>query len=193
MPRIDVFCDGDPKELNAVGLAIFKVWSEWAVGQRTLGGRRLRQPTGTYANALRIEMQSKSHVAVFVDTNAAPEAEVLETGHRSYSMLNYLSPGMRVPIHRAGFVAGTGRGYYINPSTGRASRNRSSGLYRVGRFVSALHGVVRVPRQSVGSNTSGTGPAWTVPAMPAYAPARHLAALFGTRVSSMGGSITSSR
>jgi hypothetical protein len=191
MPRIDVFSDGDPAELNAVTLAIFEVWTSWALGQRTLGGRRLRQPTGTYASALRVEAEGKNHVAIFVDESVAPHAEYLETGHKAYSMLDYLTPGMRIPIKRTGFVAGPGLRYAINPRTGQASRARSSGLYRAGRFVSALHGIVRVPRQASGQNTSGTGPAWTVPAMPAYSPARNIAALFGRRIADMGGAIFS--
>lgn len=191
MPRIDVFSDDNPQELNAITLAIFKVWSEWSLGQRALGGRRLRQPTGTYASALRVEMQGKNHATVFVDTNVAPHAEALETGHRAYSMLDYLTPGMRIPINRTGFVPGnTGLRYAVNPVTGRASRARSSGLYRAGRFVSALYGIVRVPKTASGRNTSNTGPAWTVPAMPAYSPARNIAAMFGQRVRDIGGTIT---
>ncbi len=192
MPRIDVFSDGDPAELNAVSMAIFKVWTQWAMGQRALGGRRLRQPTGTYASALRVQAEGKNHVAIFVDASVAPHAEVLERGHAAYSMLDYLTPGMRVPIQRTGFVPGnSGLRYSVNPVTGRGSRARSSGLFRAGRFVSGLHAIVRVPRHPTGENTSGTGPAWTVPAMPAYSPARNLAALFGQRVSDMGGAIYS--
>lgn len=192
MPRIDIFSDDDPAELNAVTMAIFKVWTEWSLGQRALGGRRLRQPTGTYASALRVEMDGKNHAAVFVDTSVAPYAEALETGHRAFSMLDYMAPGQRIPIHRTGFIQGAiGLRYSINPTTGKASRARSSGLYRAGRFVSGLYGIVRVPSSATGSNTSHTGPAWTVPAMAAYAPARIIASLFGRRVQDMGGSITS--
>ncbi len=191
MSRIDIFSDGDPAELNAVSLAIFRVWSEWSLGQRALGGRRLRQPTGTYASALRIEMDGKNHAAVFVDTSVASHAEALETGHPAYSMLDYMTPGQRIPIHRTGFVPGAaGLRYSVNPVTGKASRARSSGLYRAGRWVAGLYGIVRVPRAASGRNTSNTGPAWTIPAMPSYAPARHIAAMFGQRVRDMGGDIT---
>lgn len=193
MPRIDVYSDGDPEELNAVGLAIFRVWSEFGMGQRAIGGRRFRQPTGTYASALRIEAQGKNHVAVFVDETVAPYAKALETGHKAFSMLDHLTPGMRIPIKRTGFVAGPSPyRFSVNPRTRQASRARSSGLYRAGRFVAALYGIVRVPQSAKGSNTSGTGPAWTVPAMPAYSPARNIAAMFGQRVSAIGGSIRSS-
>jgi hypothetical protein len=184
MPSVDVYSDGDPKELNAISLAIYRVWVEFALGQRTLGGRRLLKPTGSYASSIKIEMQGKNHVSIMA---VGETAETLEKGHRSYSMLQYLSPGSRIPIHRSGFVQGPGPRYSINPRTGLPSRARSSGVRVTGRFVSSLSGIVRVPKEVSGSNTSGTGPAWTVPAMPAYAPTRHLADLFRQRALGLSG------
>lgn len=198
MPRIDVYSELQPKQLNKIGLAVFKAWTEFALGQRALGGRRLRQPTGIYASALRFEVLGKNHVAVMVDEWIAPHAKIIESGHRQFDMLDYLTPGKAYPMTRNSFkpVAGASTRYAINPQTGRRART-GSGVVRAGRFVPSMTGIVRAPasRESLQGryNTSGRGPAWTVPAMPAYAPARLIAALFARKTAQIGGQITSTR
>ena len=195
MSRIDVYSDLSAKELNAVGLAVFRVWSEFAMGQRRLGGRRIREPTGVYASSLRMEVVGKNHVAVIADTSIAPHAKILETGHRAFSMLDHLTPGKAYPITRRRFMesAAAPTNYAYNPRTGRRART-GSGLMRGGTFVPTITGIVRTPvdRSSIAgrTNTSGRGPAWTVPAMPAYSPARLIAALFSRRVADRGGIVS---
>jgi hypothetical protein len=198
LPRIDVYSDLQPKQLNEIGLAVFKAWTEFAMGQRRLGGRQLKQPTGTYASSLRFEVLGKNHVAVISDETIAPHAKILETGHRQFDMLDYLAPGKAYPITRTTFkaVPGASIRYAINPATGRRART-GSGLLRGGRFVPSVTGIVRTPmsRERLGGrlNTSGRGPAWTVPAMAAYSPSRLIAALFSRRVSDIGGQISYTR
>lgn len=195
MPRIDVYADIPTKQLNAINLAVFKAWSEFAMGQRRIGGRRIQQPTGVYASSLRMETPGKNHVAVISDEGIAPHSKFLETGHRAFSMLDHLTPGGRYPITRTRFMqsAASPTRFAVNPSTGRRART-GSGLVRGGHFVPTMTGIVRTPidRSSVAgrTNTSGRGPAWTVPAMPAYSPARLIAALFSRRVSDRGGIIS---
>lgn len=194
MPRIDVYSDLDTAELNTVGLAMFAIWSEFAMGQRKLGGRMLREPTGTYQSSLRYEVYGKRHVAVISDTSIAPHAKFIESGHRAFDMLAYLRPSGRYPIRRSGFTADAGgRQFNVNLSTGRRARGRGSGLVRSGRFVPSVTGIVRAPRNraELGGrlNTSKRGPAWTVPAMPAYSPTRLIMGLFAQRVARMGGTI----
>lgn len=194
MPRIDVYSELSGKQLNAVGLAIFKVWSEFAMGQRRLGGRRLQQPTGVYASSLRFEVLGKNHVAVISDEGIAPHARILETGHGAYNMLDYLQPGRAYPITRTTFkaVPGAATRYAIYPGTGKRART-GAGVMRAGHFVPSVTGLVRTPvdPQSVSGrmNTSQTGPAWTVPAMPAYTPTRYIMQLFARRVSTLPGHI----
>lgn len=198
MPRIDLYSELQPKQLNQISIAVFNVWMEFATGQRRLGGRGLKQPTGTYASSLRREVLGKNHIAIIADTGIAPHAKILESGHRSFSMLDYLQPGQAYPITRTTFapVAGSSVSYAINPQTGRRART-GSGLVRAGRFVPSLSAIVRAPtsRTSLGarSNSSGRGPAWTVPAMPAYSPARLIAALYAQKISQIGGQVAYTR
>lgn len=198
MPRIDVYSELQPKQLNAIGLAVFRAWSEFALGQRALGGRRLRQPTGTYASSLRFEVLGKNHVAVISDDRIAPHAKIIESGHRQFDMLDYLAPGKAYPITRTTFkpVPGAATSYAVYPGTGKRART-GSGLMRAGRFVPSVTGIVRTPssREALRGryNTSGRGPAWTVPAMPAYSPTRLIAALFSRRTAQIGGQIAYSR
>jgi hypothetical protein len=196
--RVDVYSDLQPKQLNKIGLAVFEAWTKFAIGQRTLGGRRIRNPTGTYASSLRFEVLGKNHVAVIADEGIAPHAKILETGHRQFDMLDYLAPGKSYPITKTTFkpVPGAVTRYAINPNTGRRART-GSGLVRAGRFVPSITGIVRTPmsREALQGryNTSGRGPAWTVPAMPAYSPSRLIAALFSRRTAQIGGVISYTR
>ena len=195
MPRIDIYADLKPAELNAVGLAMFKIWTEFALGQRRLGGRKLKQPTGTYASALRFEASGKNHVAVIVDEGKAPHAKVIEHGHRQVDLLDHVAPGRAIPMYRTQFseVPGGSVRFNINPQTGKRGRAVSAGVMRSGGFVPTLTGIVRAPKSrselAGRRNTSGRGPAWTIPAMPAYSPARLIAQLFAKKVSEAGGQI----
>src|ERR1700751_4026619 len=131
MPRIDVFAGNmKPRELNAIGLAIFNAWQAFATGQRALGGRTLKAPTGTYARSLRIEPGGKQRIAVLSDTGIAPHASILETGHGVIDMLEYLSPGGRYPMYRNRFVAGSGEMRYAILPGGQRMTRRGSGLLR---------------------------------------------------------------
>ena len=198
MPRIDVYSELQPKQLNAIGLAVFRAWTEFSLGQRALGGRRLRQPTGKYASSLRFEVIGKNHVAVISDDGIAPHAKIIESGHRQVDMLDYLTPGRAYPITRTMFkpVPGAATSYAVYPGTGKRART-GSGLVRAGRFVPSVTGIVRTPSSRAAvqgrTNTSGRGPAWTIPAMPAYSPARLIAALFSRRTSQIGGVISYTR
>lgn len=196
MPQIDVYSNMGGKELNAIGLAIFRMWSEFAIGQRRLGGRRLEHPTGTYQSSLRVEMRGMNHVAVIADTAIAPHAKFIESGHGQFDLLPYLTPGRSYPIQRTTFFGDTGAvtRFNVNPNTGRRGRGRATGLVRAGRFVPSISGIVRTPRSrdALGGrqNTSRRGPAWTVPTMPAYSPARIIAGLFAQKAAAGGGTIS---
>lgn len=194
MPKIDIVAtDADPEYINSIGLEIFRLWREFASGQRHLGGRKIENPTGRYAASIsirrygtRVGIRTPGHIptrvitriAVIADATMAPEAVFLERGHRPIDMLNYLDLGKIYPMHRQGptpqFVSG---GMLPHGAYGRRRVRQMWAQTRGGR----ASGYARTPASLANrgaTNTSGTGPAWTIPAMPAYSPAQHLAELF---------------
>lgn len=171
MERIifDVFTDLDPEHLNKVGHEIFLKWLDFATGMTELGGKRIANPTGKYASSIRYRRYGAARVAIVADENVAPEARILETGHKPIDMLEHLAMGTAYPIHR-----GTGgAGAYVGG--GERAKKMWAAARRAG-----FSGFASTPNSRAGrgpANSSGTGPAWTIPAMPAYSPAFILAEL----------------
>lgn len=189
MPQIDIIStDGNPTYLNQVSLEIFRMWQEFARGTRQLGGKRLMHPTGKYAAALsmrrygsrvgaraagQIPRRVLSHVAIIANEDVAPEAAILETGHRGIDMLQHLEPGQLYPIHREAPDSGFMPQYSMSRSGIRSLYSETRELQMAGYARTPGEGERRGPR-----NTSGTGPAWYIPPMPMYQPAHILADLF---------------
>ena len=174
MPIVyDVFTDLDPDRLNEVGRETFLKWLDFATGLSELGGRRIAHPTGRYASSIRYRRFGQSRVAIVADESVAPEANLLETGHGPVDLLGKLHPGRTYPMHR-----GTGgAGPYVG---GGARAPKMWAMARAAGF----SGFATTPGSAAArgpTNTSGTGAAWTIPAMPAYAPAQILADLVRER------------
>jgi len=164
----DVITDLNPAALNAVGQEVYRRWLDFALGRDSLGGRRIMHPTGRMASAIEFQQRGQSRVAIIADENIAPEAGILETGHGAIDLLQKLTPGRTYPIHR-----GTGDAA-PQIASGRGARRIWASVRAAG-----FSGYATVPRfRRAGSrNTSGRGPAWVIPPMPAYSPAHILAEL----------------
>lgn len=162
----DVFTNLDPKDLNAVGLEVFRKWTIFALGAMRLGGKMLMHPTGKYASSISFRRYGSSRVAIIANEKAAPEAGILETGHGPIDMFQHYTPGKVYPMGRS-----AGANMHIG--------SRQGPQIWAGLRHAAYAGAARIPlqRKPGEMNTSGTGPAWTIPAMPAYSPARILAEL----------------
>lgn len=151
----DVHTDLNPEQLTIIGRIIFNKWLAFALGQEAIGGHSLDNPSGKMASSIKMVKVTPTLIQI---TASSPEANLQETGHKPVDMLKYLTPGKIYPIH------GT---------TGKASKNPKIWAKR-----RTLHGAAITPAnpgQRKASNTSGTGPGWTIPAMPAYSPAKILA------------------
>jgi hypothetical protein len=172
MPNIvyDVVTDLPPDRLNAVGLEVFRMWSEFALGLTDIGGLMIKHPTGRYASSLRMRT-TPTVVTVMADESKAAEARWLEEGHGRIDMLQHLTAGRSYPMHRGG----VGR----KLQTRRKVKGGYIWAVSAGRNLS---GYVKVPHERPNRmNTSGTGPAWTIPSMPAYAPAHIMAQLIAAK------------
>ena len=169
----DVHTSADPATLNDIGIEIFRLWVEFALGARRLGGKMIAHPTGRYAASLSYRRYGESRVAIIADERIAPEAGILETGHGRVDLKQKLQMGRTYPMHRGTMGAAT-PGMSVRAPGGKVSRISHRGA--AGMWATA--------RESgfAGFATVGTA-GWIIPAMPAYAPARilaHLAALRAT-------------
>ena len=97
-----VHTDLPPETITAVGLEIAKLWAEYALGADTPGLKRIEHPTGRYASAIQFRKEGVATVSIVADENVAPEAAILETGHKPVDLKTKLQHGRRYPMHREG-------------------------------------------------------------------------------------------
>ncbi len=156
----------DPEHVNQLGLEIFAKWVEFALGQQSLGGRKLIYPTGRYAASISFQKTGEASVAIIADEKIAPEALFLETGHAQVDLKTKLQQGRAYPMHRP---------------PGNWATITSTGLRRVGAGPAkpSMWAEVRAAGSSGYASIGPNSPAdsWIIPSMPAYAPAAALAAL----------------
>ena len=155
-----------PEAVSRIGMAIFALWVDFAMGNGTLNGKRLVHPTGRYAASIEYKQMGAASVAIVANEDAAPEAGILESGHGSVDLKTKLEHGRPYPMHRAlgsdipsgGAKAGYVPGASLKPTMWAEVRKRSgSGFASIG------------PNSAPGS--------WIIPPMPAYAPAMALASI----------------
>lgn len=123
----DVYTNADPDELSDIQLEIFRQWSVFATGGMAIGGKMIRNPTGKYAASIKMTGDGLNSVGVIA---TAPEADILEEGHKAYDMKPGLRDGQHYPMNFGGghaargtFGKANGRGQYL---TGWATFSQGS-------------------------------------------------------------------
>jgi hypothetical protein len=161
----DIMTDLPPDQLYELGIKVFRLWMEWALGKPVFPIPTLRNPTGRYASSLKFQRQGVRRVAIIAEDSFAPEVGILETGHEEVDLKKKLVPGRTYPMHR-----GTSGAI----SVGRGARSRSiwASAMRAG-----FNGFATVPSKITAENAGS----WIIPAMPAYSPGRILAELIANR------------
>lgn len=96
MPR-NVKSNLDPEEISEALLDTFTEWVDFALGEKELGGKTLKAPSGRMASAMRAETdQDGNVVAVYFNTEevGAMINEYMTKGHREFSLKDkMLQPG----------------------------------------------------------------------------------------------------
>lgn len=161
----DIMTDLDPQTLSAVGLAIAQRWISFAMGSSDLCGKTLAHPTGRYASAIQFRQTGVARVAIIANEKQAPEAGVLETGHKPIDLKEYFPEGVVIPMHRGA------QGQYGSAGYGAPILDNSKGARRKNVWAKP-----RAQGATGFARMSQTG--WIIPAMPAYSPAAHLVDLF---------------
>lgn len=155
-----------PEAVTQIGIEIFAKWVEFALGQASIGGRRLVYPTGRYASSISFQKVGTASVAIVADESVAPEAAVLEYGHGSVDLKQRLAPGV-YPMHRP---------------PGGAAHKSATGLLRRGSGPASLRpkmwAELRANESSGYASISPNSPpgSWIIPPMVPYSPALILAA-----------------
>lgn len=174
----DVFYNGPPSEITAVGFQVMKKWIAFALGRDEIAAQRVDHPTGRYASSIRMEQLGPLHVAIIADEEIAPEAAVLEGGHGPIDLKQF--GGRAVPLHRGQPGAYGSAGYGAASLVSKPTSRRASGVsvVRPGArraWAEARSqgdtGIRRIPSKITAENSSS----WIIPTMNAWSPAFHLA------------------
>lgn len=153
--------------VTQLAVQIFAMWLDFAMGGAALNGKKLIYPSGRYASSIRLEQEDPLTVAIIADEDIAPEAAILETGHRSFDMKTVTSlSGRAIPMHRP---------------PGSAGVQKATGLRRTAASPARPMMWAEV-RSASSSGFASFGPnsppgSWIIPPMPAYSPAATLAGM----------------
>jgi hypothetical protein len=186
---IVVKTDLDPQYVNRIGMAIFSLWMDFALGRKSLGGRRLAHPTGRYAASLQYLQEGEATVAIIADPSIAPEASILEEGHPRVDLKQTLEAGRGYPMHRfrGGGQAISRKETLRRSGVGASPPSRIDARRLAGGGPSMWAEIRRQEANGFASFGPNSDPdSWIVPAMPAYAPAKILSDLARDMISKIG-------
>jgi len=168
-----------PETVTSIGVEIFLLWLDFALGGGALNGKKLIYPSGRYAAAISFRQVDAATVAIVADEDAAPEAAILETGHRGFDMKTVTRlQGRAIPMHRP----------VASPEVSRAT-----GLRRTGSGPPGLKPAIWAELRSASSSGFASfGPhsapdSWMIPPMQPYAPAMALAVMAKRMARERGG------
>ncbi|MDD2878480.1 MAG: hypothetical protein PHZ23_14775 [Acidiphilium sp.] len=166
---IDVYTDLPPDKLNAVGMEVFRLWVDFALGRGSVNGRTLLHPTGRYASSIQFRREGVSKIAIFADASIAPEALVLEKGHGKIDLKNILTHGKPYKMHgqRTGLESPRRRMVHAGPEARPRTKAGGAKLYANARSVNST-GYAQIGKDSPPDS-------WIIPPMRAYAPAAYFA------------------
>ena len=173
--------DLPPDEVNRIGLEIFKLWVDFALGRGSVGGKRLMHPTGKYASAIQFRQEGVASVAIVADESVAPEVGILETGHGRVDLKTKLQRGKAYPMHGHRVSGGpTRRVGAASPIALRHVATAGGSGMRSVRAQAVQPRMWAEVRAGTSSGFASIGPnsppdSWIIPPMAAYSPAGNLA------------------
>jgi hypothetical protein len=167
----------NPDQLTEVAISTYRQWLAFALGQFSIGGKTLAHPSGRYAASLSWRRTGEASVAIIADESADPEAGWIEEGHAAFDIRAKMLKGQpyrRIPIRKDGSLPANSTPQIIeNRLGGRLSKPQGK-LWATPR--PAVDAVRWVTMSNNARNHQGK-PAWIIPAMAPYAPAKILSDL----------------
>lgn len=176
MITYDVYTDLPPDLLTEVAKETFRLWLNFALGQQSALGKKLKNPTGRYAASLSWKMTSPTQVAIVADETIAPEAEWVETGTDGADMKKMLAGKSKIgkdgEAYRVVPLRPDNSGGPLKFDMSRIVRGAGKGE----RLPASVGKMWASPRPYIDPNSryrtiKASSPGWQVPSMPAYAPA----------------------
>jgi hypothetical protein len=167
----------NPEQLTEVAMETYRQWLAFALGQFSIGGKTLAHPSGRYAASISWRRTGAASVAIIADESTTPEAGWIEEGHAAFDIRAKMLKGRpfrRIPIRKDGSLPANSTPQIIeNRLGGRLSKPQAK-IWATPR--PAVDAVRWVTMSSNPRNGKGQ-PAWIIPAMAPYAPAKILSDL----------------
>lgn len=160
-------------------------WLRFAQGTSSLGGQKLKHPSGKYASTISVNQTSKN---VFTIYSASPYADVLETGRKPYNL--YWNENRLIPLGKNSLI-------HMGRSPLNQTAIRTSNTNQFKAFpTSGLRGKAQIKAQTQYLNRYNNkvwipvGPksVWHIDSknpMKVYSPAKHLWEKLQKRVKSL--------
>lgn len=103
-PPYEVHTNLDPLELSELAAETFMVWLQFAMGQESLDGKKLKHANGRYAASIRWRRTGVAKVAIIADENVAPEAGAIEYGRPAIDMKEHQLYGGKARLSKDGYL-----------------------------------------------------------------------------------------
>ncbi len=158
--------------VSQIAVEIFVRWVDFALGNTALGNKRLVYPSGRYAASIQYRQEGAATIAI---SATAPEADIIEYGHRAVDLKTKLTMGKTYKMHRpTGYTPGT-----------RLRRIGASPASMKPQMWAELHASEASGFARLGPNSPPGS--WIIPPMMAYSPAMVLAAQAQREADRLGG------
>lgn len=166
--------DLPPQFIKPILMETFLKWMKFAQGASSLGGKRLKHPSGQYAASLTVDTSSDNQFTIY---SSSPHADVLETGRKPYLLeppgwedgkiipigKNSLIDSPRTPLTASNIKSSRGA---IYPSA--TLKNRANSISRKAYMTRYAKGKFRTYDEANPWEIDSVRP------MPVYSPAFHL-------------------
>lgn len=182
----EVHTDLDPKDLSELAFSTYLKWVAFALGVSEVNGKRLKHPSGKYAEGIKMEKRGNNTIAI---VSTGKVADIIEGGAPSFSLKDKMlakgaktaKDGSKYRYIPGGMMDGQGGRFGIGENTLTRSEGRSylNAITGGGNMPQVSHLYAKVHEKGnvlTMSSKSGSA-AWMIPAFPAYSPAKHYAHL----------------
>ena len=186
----------DPKDLTELAFQTYLKWVAFALGVSEVDGKRLKHPTGAYAESINMESRGNNTIAII---STGKMADIIEGGAPAFSLKDKMlakdaktaKDGSKYRYIPGGMINGPGSRFGMgqNALTRAEGRSYLGIIAGTGKGPPVKHLYAKASEKGnvmTMSSKAGTS-AWNIPAFPAYSPAKHYADLARQEAARNGG------
>ena len=175
----------DPKDLTELAFQTYLKWVAFALGVEEVNGKRLKHPTGKYAESINMEKRGNNTIAII---STGKMADIIEGGAPAFSLKDKMlakdsktaKDGSKYRYIPGGMMDGQGGRFGMGQNTLTRSEGRSylGVVAKGGNFtIPHLYAKAQEKGNVMTMSSKAGASAWNIPAFPAYSPAKHYANL----------------